>query len=242
MIRPLVLALLLLAAAPAAARDFAGKVPGPFAQSIPGAPTGNDGKVAKAPVVGTYIGVGTCSNCGTMGGFAFGAAASDRYIACWGIVGTSSTFTGMTIGGVAATNAIAVNNSTQQLKLGVALVPTGTTGSVVFNYSGTGTVTVQCYSLRGTSNGLSPTVASASTTPLSSTPTVVAGSFGSGHGDGFFAAPSFTGMTQNVFSMNGILQSASASVSFAVGGTPTIGVANAGASNPTLGTAVWAPN
>lgn len=67
-----------------------------------------------------------------------GAASNSRWVVA-GIGWTASvsrTFTSCTIGGVTATTLVAANNTTNETRLVVAKVPTGTTADVVVTLSG----------------------------------------------------------------------------------------------------------
>jgi hypothetical protein len=74
----------------------------------------------------------------TYTGVDFGTEAADRYIiVALGTRNDSRTFTGVTIGGISATIIIQQQSGNSTAGIAIAAVPTGTSGDVVVNLSGT---------------------------------------------------------------------------------------------------------
>lgn len=124
----------------------------------------------------TYLNGGTQIN-GSGFTAAFGAAAAGRYLICCGSVTSGTTFSGITIAGVAATIVASIANSNNQLLMGVALVPTGTSGLVSFTWAGTGNATYGLYSMIGAVNPLAPLVSTVAGGSFSHLFSTIRGSF-----------------------------------------------------------------
>lgn len=229
-----VIAGILLAAAAACAA---------LAQSLPGEPTGAEAKITPR-VIGAFVGNGGCANCGTLPSVSFGTPYPDRYIACSAAVGTAASFTSLTIGGVAASNVCQANNGTQQFKIGIAFVPTGTSGTVTYNgWTGTGTAAANCYSIRGSYAPTTPqfqggTSSFAPTFTLRKNSYALAGVFyfNSGGGSGSFSGNLPVTATTTV----ALSVMTNGSGALPAGGSTGFGVAMAGPS-PTGCIAVWEP-
>jgi len=115
----------------------------------------------------------------TYSGVSFGTASSDRYVVVLATGRHTSTFTQTaTIGGISATEVATLLNSTanfHRISVFIASVPTGTTGSVVLNFS-TSIVRnmISVFSVTGI-DGLTPfATASSTANPASGTITIPA--------------------------------------------------------------------
>lgn len=121
----------------------------PFGAPFPGA----------GLVVGTFLasggGTGFATSGGTVSSLNFGAAVANRYlVAAVQVVNSTAGAVSVTIGGVSATEVAVFRASPSEASIWVALVPTGTSGSVVVVSSGAGTMDlgVELYSLVGNSS------------------------------------------------------------------------------------------
>lgn len=116
------------------------------------------------PPVLTFVasGVNTTSPGSTFSGVNFGAAAADRYlIAAFGYNSATDALTA-TIGGAAATRLVGVNSpfGNARTAIFIALVPSGTSGTVVLSNGAGGNTTLALYSVTGL---LSPTAVATNT-------------------------------------------------------------------------------
>jgi len=115
----------------------------------------------------------------TYSGVSFGTASSDRYIVVLATGRHTSTFTQTaTIGGIFATEVATLLNSTasfHRISVFIAAVPTGTTGSVVLNFSNSIVRNmISVFSVTGI-DGLTPfATASSTANPASGTITIPA--------------------------------------------------------------------
>jgi hypothetical protein len=148
--------------------------------------------------VGTFLQGGGGSNATTFAGVNFGTADATRYIIVVGYVVSSQAFGSITIAGTTATNITNSTDGISQLRIGVAAVPAGTSGTIVLNYSTPGTAFYSAYSLVKSARGTSGTGTSGSAVPFSATPTVPTGGFVIGaSGDAANVTRTWTNVTQD---------------------------------------------
>ena len=115
----------------------------------------------------------------------FGAAATGRVmVACLGSSGLSITQTSVTIGGVTATQIAQIASSAspnQHIGIWAAVVPAGTSGDVVVNYSGSAVAgALELYALIGASGAAAFASATDNGTTLSGSINIPAGGVGIG--------------------------------------------------------------
>src|ERR1700761_7777896 len=125
-------------------------------------------------VTGAFGSSASATNTWSFGGMSFGTPAANRYVvAVFGWAG--GAISAVTIGGIAATNVLQ-ELSGANLQVWIAPVPTGSTGTVASNGSGTGTVACSTYAIYGTSTPFGPSTVTG-TTSLSQTQNVSGGAF-----------------------------------------------------------------
>jgi hypothetical protein len=190
--------------------------------------------------LGSFLASGGASNTTTFAGVSFGAADPTRYVVVVGWVASGSTFSGMTIGGISATNLASSSNGVSQLVIAAAAVPTGTTGNIVFTYSGTGTAIYSAYRVIN-SHGTSTTLGTSTTNPINVTPVVPAGSFVIGaEGDAATGTRTWTGVTQDANQVVVTSSLATASKQFFGGGSTNL-QCNGTNGNPTFAFVAMTP-
>jgi hypothetical protein len=164
---------------------FAQVAPGPMMSPLP--------LQQQKPVSGSFLTGAAATNGVTYNSQSFGAAESDRYILVVGIVSSSSTFTGMTIGGVTATNVVSVSSGVLQTIFGIAAVPAGATGTIVLNYTaGSSSSWIYIYRLVGGSNLLHPNNVTGTSSSFSGSLNIPPNSFVVGAGALSDGSPSVT--------------------------------------------------
>lgn len=188
-------------------------------------------------VAGAYQSQAAQTNSGTFSSMSFGAASTDRYLVCVCTMSSASTLTSVTIGGVSATTLASLSNSTNQMIVAIAAVPTGTTGNVVLNgFSGSGTMYAAIYSVRGTTRPTSGASSTSASSSFSTTLNVAPGSFVIGTSLWAFNNSTFTwtGVTQDATDNVSTSWWGVASTKSAGGGSAlSLGVTQGGAgSNP----------
>jgi hypothetical protein len=170
---------------------------------------------------------GTTSATGsfTASGISFGAAAPNRSMACFvsTISGVGNIPTSVTIGGVAATEVVAVLNGNDRIGLWMASVPTGATGNVVVSVAGSFSCRIMLYAIYGLSSLTPAQTASSTATPLTDSVTVNGGGVViAGAVSQAGASAAWTGLTQDVFATSGVVAYTSASLTAALSQTVPI--------------------
>lgn len=183
---------------------------------------------------------------GSFAGIAFGAAAANRYIvvSVLRFNGGGGTITAVTIGGVSATEVATVADVSMSAGIWIALVPTGTTGTIVLtdSASGTGDYGIMVYAMyaphsitpnaTGTSVANPPTVTL--TEPVSGV-TIACGAVLAG------ATPTWTGVTLDATVNPAGLTMTGASALTGAGGSTTVKCAFSSTTDPVLAVATWGP-
>lgn len=153
---------------------------------------------------------------GTFTGLNLGAAAPDRYMVA--AIGNSSATatTAVTIGGVSATQLVAVNSpfGNARTSIWIALVPTGASGNVVISNGAGGNTTIALYSITGLLSPSAVATSTASGTPPQSL-SVAVNALGFvicvGYSSGATSTATWSGLTStdvNVLFITNFLQSA----------------------------------
>lgn len=156
----------------------------------------------------------------------FGPAAANRYI----VIGTTALTT-VTVGGVSATKMVSVTSSNGTSALWVAAVPTGTSGTVVVNGSGSQTTAFAAYSMIGNASPTPGATNTSTTNPPSASIAIptrgVAIAFCLSENG---ATPVWTGLTGDVdlFIDNSHPRTAAAHLAVNAGATPTAQCSSAG--------------
>ncbi len=122
----------------------------------------------------------------TFSAVAIGTAASDRLVAvCAGNSGYGQTISSVTVGGVSASQEVAVYY-TSALDIWVAAVPTGTTADIVVTFTGSAECGISVWPIYGASGTIYDTLSHSNANPLTGTidceagGAIVAGCSGSG--------------------------------------------------------------
>lgn len=191
-------------------------------------------------VTGAFAGSIGQTNTWTFSGISFGTAAANRYVLAVIAWGASSNITTVSIGGVSATQVLATNNSTERLQYWIAPVPTGTSGNVVTNGSGTGTMACTTYAIYGTTTPNAPTVFTG-TSSISQTPNIAYGSLIIGGGFALSGATTWGGVTSDHIQTISVASLDTASKAFTSGQNSYSLTASVSGSSPVCGIAIWTP-
>ena len=207
------------------------------------------GGVVNFSLVSTAGGGATVSNPVTFG-MAFGAEAPNRYlVAAVGIGHTGASATSVTIGGVAATQVVNVDDSFIHASLWIALVPTATSGNLtVASSGGVGGVIdspVALYAMTGNRSATADVIATSTSTSASiNAPgggAVIACAFAETGGNQ--TPPAWTGLSGDFVSnlASNAVKMSSASAQIKIGGSLNVSCSIGNNALPALAIAAWGP-
>lgn len=111
----------------------------------------------------TFLSNGTQLNGANFTSVPFGAAAANRYLICCCASTASPAISGLSIGGITATAVVTASQANCNVLIGIALVPTGTSGTVTFALGGNGGSGYALYSVLGIGNSSSALTATSLT-------------------------------------------------------------------------------